>query len=261
MVLGLAFIPGGNATYIYEYMTNRSYSLCNTSFQSKLISAYDAKIAIFNLRADRLELLSVPYASVLYSMINSSIASMSVIAFAGQIYSPPIYVASIHPNYTVGVGFATSAPLLLRFSSGNLTYMQWYDQTCTECGGRNGSLCLNSKTASVYNCATAVDNCTCVLTDGKVNASCSYTDGRFNVCSTSIYVAWSGTDSSLATFKTGPMIEKLNSYSLVSLFNKGVSYLSSWKTYVVSQANSTWSLLTTTTTTSSDLGGGFSDLG
>lgn len=76
----------------------------------------------------------------------------------------------------------TSGPFMpsLRADKGNLQYLQWYDQSCNECGGKNGALCMHSTQAGVVACSTPLDNCTCTVS-GVTNSSCSLDDARFDV--------------------------------------------------------------------------------
>ncbi|PNW82649.1 hypothetical protein CHLRE_06g287800v5 [Chlamydomonas reinhardtii] len=237
-VIGLALIPAVNATLLAN-LTASYGGLCNTTFQDYLITNYKALIAIYNLRVDRLQVLRMPYPDIIFNMVNATPPTMALAAFRANVTSPAAYIASGDPAVTYGAGFVVSLALLPRFDKGNLQYLQWYDQSCNECGGKNGALCMHSTQAGVVACSTPLDNCTCTVS-GVTNSSCSLDDARFDVCSTSINTAWMGTDRNQAVMRTGPQVQRLNAYSITSLFNTARNKFYDLKNFVYANVQSSW---------------------
>ncbi|KXZ46366.1 hypothetical protein GPECTOR_44g43 [Gonium pectorale] len=243
--LGLVLIPSVNASVLAN-LTESYGGMCNTTFQDYLIKNYKARIAIYNLRVDRLQVLRMPYADIIFSMVNATPPTLALAAFRANVTSQPIYIASGDTAQTFGAGFMVSTSLLLRIEEGTLRYLQWYDLTCNECGGATSQLCIHSSQGGIKACATPLDNCTCT-TNGVANSSCSFDDERFDVCSTAINAAWLGTDRSLAVFRTGPQVQRLNAYSITSLFNAARSKFESLKNYVYTSVSESWSAVNSDT--------------
>lgn len=81
--------------------------------------------------ADRLDLLqSAPGSSQV----------VSVVAFQGNIVSPPRYYASLDAGITGGTGFASNLLLQFQVDGGGLTRLQWYHN---ECDGCDSNRCLD----------------------------------------------------------------------------------------------------------------------
>ncbi|KAG2447892.1 hypothetical protein HYH02_007346 [Chlamydomonas schloesseri] len=237
-VVGLALIPAVNATLLANL--SASYGgMCNSSFQDYLVSKYNALIAIYNARVDRLQVLRMPYPDIIFNMVNATPPTMALAAFRANVTSPAAYIASGDTAVTYGAGFVVSLALLPRFDKGILQYLQWYDQTCNECGGKNGALCIHSTQAGINACSTPLDNCTCTV-NGATNTSCSLDDARFDVCSTSINMAWMGTDRNQAVMRTGPQVQRLNAYSITSLFNAARNKFYDLKNFVYENVQSSW---------------------
>eukprot|EP00798_Chlamydomonas_sp_ICE-L_P024895 gene24895-10561_t len=123
---------------------------------------------------------------VIYPMLAVTPPTMTVIAFRDTINSVPAYIASADLKMSEGAGFAISLSLLLKFDLGVLQYLQWYDTTCNSCGGSSSQLCLKQTDLST--------------------------------CSASINVGWVGTDKHSTVFYTGSQIQRVNSFSLVSIY-------------------------------------------
>ncbi|GFR46972.1 hypothetical protein Agub_g8624 [Astrephomene gubernaculifera] len=237
-VLGLALLPGINATKLAN-LTATYGGMCNSTFQQLLTSKYSAKLAIYNTRVDRLQVLRMPYADIIFNMVNASAPTMALVAFRANVSSPPIYIVSGNATETYGAGFVVSAALLPRLENGNLQYLQWYDQTCNECGGLRSQLCVWSTEAGVNSCATPLANCSCSAVSSS-NGTCSFDSDQFDVCSTAVNVAWLGTDRYQAVMRTGPQVQRLNAYSITSLFNTARSKFITLKNYVYANLADSW---------------------
>ncbi|GIL66694.1 hypothetical protein Vafri_20178 [Volvox africanus] len=234
--LGLVLVPSISASYLAN-LTVSNGGICNTTFQNFLIANYNASLAIFNLRMDRLQVLKMPFPDIVFSMYMASHPQLSAVAFRGNVTSQPVYIASGNTSETNGAGFMVSTALLLRFDLGQLQYLQWYDMTCNECGGVRSELCIHSNQASVQACATPLTSCTCA---NSTSSNCSLADDVFDVCSTAINAAWLGTDSKSAVMRTGPQVQRLNAYSITSLFNQARDKFMELKDFVYSNVVSSW---------------------
>ncbi|KAG2500746.1 hypothetical protein HYH03_001510 [Edaphochlamys debaryana] len=222
-VVGLMVIPNGNDTLVTAFNNlNQAVGMCNPLWQQFLfnVTGGNAKFAVYNARVDRLQVFRMPFLEVARTMTNRTPNTLVMVAFRGNISSPPIYMASGDRSLTGGSGFVTSAALLLRFNKGDLAYMQWYDQTCGECGGPNSQICVASSQANIKACAIQVTNCTCAGMGLEPN--CTFDNPLFKSCATAVNAAWLGTDRYSATMRTGPQVQRLNAYSLTSLFNTAI---------------------------------------
>eukprot|EP00195_Chlamydomonas_chlamydogama_P014351 CAMPEP_0202889840 /NCGR_PEP_ID=MMETSP1392-20130828/399_1 /ASSEMBLY_ACC=CAM_ASM_000868 /TAXON_ID=225041 /ORGANISM="Chlamydomonas chlamydogama, Strain SAG 11-48b" /LENGTH=250 /DNA_ID=CAMNT_0049573263 /DNA_START=266 /DNA_END=1018 /DNA_ORIENTATION=+ len=191
--------------------------LCTPSVKAQF-AAEGARVAVFMTRVDRMALLSLPYKDIVIPMVNippTKNNTVLLIAFRNNIFSNPVYLASAAPNLTSGVGFVQSVTLMARFSNGDLQYLQWFDVSCDACGGVSSGICVHQP--DVKSCATPLENCTC---SGKniPEWRCDYASDQFGQCNTGVNLAWMGTDQKGSAFKTGPQVEKLNAYSIVSLY-------------------------------------------
>jgi hypothetical protein len=122
--------------------------------------------------------------------------------------SEPRYIASFEPTVTSGTGFVSSLSLIAKIGehvnwrhalegqnmhdeltcrvntrtpliqgcvlslpsaeSGMLKYLQWYNLTCNDCGGRTSSRCLNNTS-----CALSWQECSCDDTTAEAASSSS----------------------------------------------------------------------------------------
>ncbi|EFJ40595.1 hypothetical protein VOLCADRAFT_121703 [Volvox carteri f. nagariensis] len=250
--LGLVLIPSINASLLAN-LTAANGGMCNTSFQNYLVTKFNARVAIYNMRVDRLQVLKMPFPDIIFSMVNATTPLMALAAFRANVTSAPIYIASGYTPETYGAGFMVSTALLLRFDLGMLQYLQWYDMTCNECGGIRSDLCLHCTQAGIRACATPLNSCTCnttINTDAASNSSssnsssssssCSLADERFDVCSTSINAAWLGTDRNSAVLRTGPQVQRLNAYSITGLFNTARDKFTQLKNFAYTNVLSSW---------------------
>lgn len=154
------------------------------------------------------------------------------------------YAVSFEPSVTSGTGFVSSLSLIAKLDLGVLKYLQFYNLTCNDCGGRTSSRCINSTS-----CAMAPAECTCPGSRPtnssspepspspdpspspqpspspspspaqgvpEATAPCSY--ANFSFCATSVTTAFEGTDKSSAAFATAGQVKKLNSFSLISVY-------------------------------------------
>lgn len=143
----------------------------------------------------------------------------------GRTRSPARTIVSLDNTITGGVGFVTSLSLMAKFDRGRLVYLDWYDLTCNDCGGRQSPVCINGTS-----CAIPPINCTCAgllgqapeAPDVSVNtttSNCSYAK-NFTFCSTSVSLAFEGVDSVDKAMQSGVQVRKLNNYSILALYNK-----------------------------------------
>ncbi|KAJ9505941.1 hypothetical protein QJQ45_017007, partial [Haematococcus lacustris] len=257
-VIGLALIPGGNASDLAITINAESptIGLCNQTFQNYLITKFNAQIAVFNLRVDRLQVLRIPYPDVIFPLVNATAnglrPTMTVVAFRNNINSVPAYLANGGNDTAIGgAGFVVSLALLIRFETGVLRFLQWFDLTCNDCGGSTSQLCIRQ--IGVNSCATPFTNCTC---GGRSN--CSYTDEVFDSCSTALNTGFSGTDLNSAAFRTGAQIQRLNAFSLVSLYYTAKSaVLSQYNAIYTNIASQYASLTADANAQQTEFGGGF----
>ncbi|GLI62292.1 hypothetical protein VaNZ11_004892 [Volvox africanus] len=122
--LGLVLVPSISASYLAN-LTVSNGGIYNTIFQDFLIANYNASVAIFNLRMDRLQVLKIPFPDIVFSMYMASQPRLSVVAFRGNVTSQPIYIASGNTSETNGAGFMVSTALLLRFGEWLLCAVLW----------------------------------------------------------------------------------------------------------------------------------------
>lgn len=222
-VVGVVFIPRVNASALANVSALYSDGFCSPVLQQELVSKWGARVAVYQLRVDRLTVLKIPYPDIVLNMVNATPPTMAVAVFRANYTSKAVYIASGDADITYGGGFVVSVALLLRFEKGNLKYLQWYDQTCNECQGKSSRICFHNTQAAIYSCSTPLTNCSCSAWDPTKNngsTTCSLASSQFDICATSINVAWLGEDKNQAAFRTGPQIQRLNAYSIVSLFNK-----------------------------------------
>eukprot|EP00877_Chromochloris_zofingiensis_P007076 jgi/Chrzof1/2621/Cz11g22220.t1 len=175
---------------------------------------------------------------------------ISIVAFRADVRSDARYVASFAPSITQGTGFVTSLALTAKFQTGTLKYLQFYNLTCNDCGGRDTPNCLNATS-----CALPVSNCTCpaavqaaadnTTTNNTDGASvCNY--GNFTYCATGINLAFEGTDRVSSAFVSASQVTKLNSYSLVELFNRGKSMFFDVQSKYTNNYDAVWGKFSTT---------------
>lgn len=238
-VLGLVLVPAVNDTVWSNLTAKFSNGLCSPGAQQELVTKYNAAFAVYNLKVDRLHVLRLPYADIVLRM-NMTPPTMLMAAFRANYTSPAVYIASGDDSITRGAGFVVSVALLARFDKGFLSYLQWYDQTCNDCGGKTSDICIASSKTNTYACATPLTNCSC-YSEGTLNTSCIYTEPRFSVCATSVNAAWLGTDRNQAVFKTGSQVQRLNAYSIVDLFNTGRDAFNRVKNYTYTSVKQSWS--------------------
>eukprot|EP00878_Enallax_costatus_P015146 GHUV01015858.1.p1 GENE.GHUV01015858.1~~GHUV01015858.1.p1 ORF type:complete len:328 (+),score=61.50 GHUV01015858.1:609-1592(+) len=234
--VGLVFWPGG----LEEQWGNTTSGLqpCDPAVMANL-TAQGAMFAAYNVRADRLTMLKTTFPEELILTGRSPSTApkvISVVAFRNYVRSDVRYIASFDPSITKGAGFVSSLALLAKFETGTLKYLQFYNLTCNDCGGRLSSRCINDTSCaldfSVCTCAStttaatntggrrlmqaASNSTTTNGTTAATTSSCNY--ANFSFCATSINFAFEGVDSNSAAFKTGSQIRKLNSYSVLSLY-------------------------------------------
>ncbi|MEW5307103.1 MAG: hypothetical protein WDW36_009521 [Sanguina aurantia] len=265
MPLGLMFIPGGNATEIDALIAANNLGLCDYELKAYMISKFRARVAIYNLVVDRLSVLTVKYLDVVIAMSDLLAQdlpiTLTVIAFRGNVSSPTAYIASADSSYSHGTGFVISLAALLRFSTGVLNYIQWYDLTCEACDGNPGAYCMHNTGSNA--CATPLSNCTCTnSTTNATIAGCNFSQSRFDICATTVNVGFSGTDKYAVTFVTGTNIQRLNAFSLVSLFNKVADQYSYYSGIVTAAASVSWNSISTTSNGQyANFGTGFGESG
>jgi len=248
--IGLAIIPGGNATGLLSTLasvtgdpqsTNTGY--CNPTFQAELSTNYSANLAVYTLRIDRLQVLKIPFTEILFPMTAATQAdpprpaTLTVVAFRNGIRSSPVYLASGTP-LTGGAGFVISLALMVRFEDGVLAGLNWYDMTCNDCGGKSSLLCVQQ--LDVNSCATSFYRCNCTaFAEDSANKgrNCSLADPWFMQCSTSLNTGFLGTDRNGEAFRTGAQVQRLNAFSIVSLFYRVKDQV----TATYSSINSAWS--------------------
>ncbi|MEW5307102.1 MAG: hypothetical protein WDW38_002175 [Sanguina aurantia] len=249
MPVGVLFIPGGNATQLDALIAaNNGLGLCDYELRNYMITNYRAQVAIYNVVVDRLSVLNVPYPDIIIPMTNLTNQSLPItmvaIVFRGNISSPSAYIATAEPTYSYGIGFVISLAALFRYSVGVLNYIQWYDMTCDACGGATGEYCVRNTGANA--CATPLTNCTC--TDPTTNTSivgCNFSQDRFKICATTVNIGFQGQDRYSQSFVTGANIQRLNAFSLVSLYNAAASRVGYYANVISQSAQVTWSGIST----------------
>uniref|UniRef100_A0A383W183 Pherophorin domain-containing protein n=1 Tax=Tetradesmus obliquus TaxID=3088 RepID=A0A383W183_TETOB len=257
--IGLVYWPGGLETDWGSPETG--LQPCDPAVQANL-TALGAMFATYQVRADRLTALKTSFLEELMLTSKAPAGSpkvISVVAFRNNVRSEARYIASFEPSVTAGTGFVPSLALLAKFELGNLRYLQFFNLTCNDCGGRTSAQCINSTS-----CALAPSVCTCPSssssggsptsrhllqdngstgsndTTGNSTAdSNSATNGtdvqlgmnatggtpscnyaNFSFCATGINLAFEGVDANSAAFTTASQVKKLTSYSLVSIYFK-----------------------------------------
>ncbi|KAF8056432.1 hypothetical protein HT031_006289 [Scenedesmus sp. PABB004] len=159
--VGLVFWPGGLDS------DWGALQPCDPAVQANLTAA-GAMFASYNVRADRLTVLktSFPEELMLTGRAPAGAAKViSVVAFRNNVRSDVRYIASFDPGVTFGTGFVSSLALLAKFELGSLRYLQFFNLTCNDCGGRTSARCINSTS-----CAQDYSECTCVTRTGGVSA-------------------------------------------------------------------------------------------
>ncbi|PRQ23291.1 hypothetical protein RchiOBHm_Chr6g0259741 [Rosa chinensis] len=170
------------------FFNQTQFSPCDTRLS---LSSPDkkAQLAVFRPKVDEISFLTIDSSSS-----NPAKAGGYMVAFAGRKYaarSPPILVAD--DSNTI-----TSFTLVLEFNRGILQNLYWKKFGCKACSG-DYSVCLNGEDCAVP------------------NSKCKSNGGTFD-CNLSIQLTFSGTDKNLEVLNSWYEVEKLQKYSLYSLF-------------------------------------------
>ncbi|KAF9608834.1 hypothetical protein IFM89_011872 [Coptis chinensis] len=146
-----------------------------------------AQLTVFRPKVDEISLLTINSTS-----FSPSASGGYMVAFAGRKYaarSLPVFVAD-------DTNIISSFTLVLEFKKGTLQNLFWNSNGCGSCSG----ICLNQT-----DCATPVSNCT-----GKA--------GSPN-CTTSIQLAFAGTDKNDKVLNSWYEVKNLGQYSLFNLYS------------------------------------------
>ncbi|DBB09491.1 hypothetical protein WJX82_009021 [Trebouxia sp. C0006] len=228
--MGMAFWPGGtiadwgiisetvaNATApLYPCTTSNNWNTTGLSDQAYLTSQ-GVVFATFELEVDSLMALRINYTDTLplYTKAynNDSASIVSAVMFRGGFRSEARYIVSEDTAYSKGVGWVTSLAGIMKFSKGALTYLQWNDMTCNKCGGKANARCIQVTTGTdaQHSCGTVASTCGVNGTD----------------CSLQTYVGASGDDRNGIAFNSGWMIQEINRFSVLSLYDNSKEDLTS----------------------------------
>ncbi|DBA91978.1 hypothetical protein WJX79_008729 [Trebouxia sp. C0005] len=228
--LGMAFWPGGtiadwgvisetvaNATApLYPCTTSNNWNETGLSDQAYLTSQ-GVVFATFELEVDSLMSLRINYTDTLplytTAYTNASASIVSAVMFRGGFRSEARYIVSEDTAYSTGVGWVTSLAGIMKFSKGALTYLQWNDMTCNKCGGKSNARCIQVTTGTdaQHSCGTVASTCGVNGTD----------------CSLQTYVGASGDDRYGVAFNSGWMIQEINRFSVLSLYDNSKEDLTS----------------------------------
>ncbi|DBB09492.1 TPA: hypothetical protein ACH3X3_008052 [Trebouxia sp. C0006] len=173
--------------------------------------------ATFELEVDSLMALRINYTDTLplYTKAynNDSASIVSAVMFRGGFRSEARYIVSEDTAYSKGVGWVTSLAGIMKFSKGALTYLQWNDMTCNKCGGKANARCIQVTTGTdaQHSCGTVASTCGVNGTD----------------CSLQTYVGASGDDRNGIAFNSGWMIQEINRFSVLSLYDNSKEDLTS----------------------------------
>jgi hypothetical protein len=177
--------------------------------------------ATYEMQVDTLMVLRINYTDTLplfQSINNNDLPNvLSAVIFRSGFRSEPRYVISESEFLTKGLGAVPQLAGNMVFSKGQLQYLHWFDLTCNKCGGLSNSKCIQATPADAaqHSCAIPLTGCGTSLTNGSAPQDCSL----------QIYMGFTGGDRYSSTFNSGWEIQRLNAFSVASLFDNAKQQL------------------------------------
>uniref|UniRef100_A0A7S0WKN8 Uncharacterized protein n=1 Tax=Pyramimonas obovata TaxID=1411642 RepID=A0A7S0WKN8_9CHLO len=215
--IGLAFLPRSTIQQ-WEGLHPCRFS-DHASLPNAQVSVFRPKVDSMTVfrgnraREDRLFDVSATYAANptdLALQPNATNNLMTLVVYQGgmnEIRSPARIIRSLDSAETGAVGVVHSLTLIARMEKGKLSYLQWHDMGCGECGGKDSPQCFavgDGQRACGANADLLLECLDPLQETGK--------------CQLNLYIAFAGTDKYSRPLNSGRKVESLDDFSITAAF-------------------------------------------